>query len=162
MAQTPFDEDDLFEEATQQMQAEGDDALARARDAVPDTDTVLTADEDDLDAILNALSSTLASEEIETALQDAQKAFVLGQRADAFDDEYITKTQAAIETLTETVETLHAIDAAATDLTEALIRFETIDTMPQNDTETADTTPCDDESPPESDSQGALTETPSE
>ncbi|MDL0118150.1 DUF5790 family protein [Halobacterium salinarum] len=162
MAQTTFDEDDLFEEATQEMQAEVDDALARARDAVPDTDIVLTSDEDDLDAILNALSSTLDTEEIETALEDAQKAFVLGQRADAFDNEYITETQAAIETLTETVDTLHAIDAAATDLNEALTRFETIDTRPQGDTGTADTTPSDDESPAQSDSQGALTETTSE
>lgn len=64
--------------------------------------------------------------------------------------------------ITETVETLHAINGAATDLSEALTRFETIDTMPQGDTGTADATPSDDESPTQSDSQGALTEMTSE
>lgn len=155
MSQTTFDEDELFEEATEEMQADVDDALARAREAIPDTDAVLTTDEDDLGTILDTLSSTLDIEAIETELEEAQKEFVLGQRADAFDDEYISETQATIETLNETVETLHAIDAAATDLSEALTRFEGIDTTP-------DGSPSDDESTAQSDEQVDLTETTGE
>lgn len=155
MSQSTFDEDELFEEATEEMQAEVDNALARARGAIPNTNAVLTTDENNLDAILDGLSATLDIDTIETALEDAQKAFVLGQRADAFDDEYISETQTTIETLNETVETLHAIDTAATDLSEALTRFEDIDTTP-------DGTPSEDDSTAQSDEQADLTETTSE
>lgn len=144
MAQTTFDEDDLFDEATAEMQADVDDALARAREQIPSAETVLAADGDDLHAVLDSLTTTLNVEAIETALQEAQKAFVLGQRADAFDDDYITDTEATIATLDETTAALRSIETAATDLDEALTTFQdapdaetTDDDTPEEDADEA-------------------------
>lgn len=152
MAQTTFDEDDLFDEATAEMQADVDDALARARGQVPSAETVFAADGDDLHAVLDSLTTTLDVETIETALQEAQKAFVLGQRADAFDDDYITDTEATIATLNETTAALRSIETAATDLDEALTTFQDAPDAATTDDDTSE------EDTPEEDADEAPSE----
>lgn len=127
MSESMFDDDELFAEAAEELQVDVDDALTRAREHVPAEEVVLGADQDELQAVLASLTTTLDIEAIKDALQEARKAFVMGRRADAFDDEYIADTEATMTTLEDTVTTLQNIEAAATDLTEALTTFEDLD-----------------------------------
>lgn len=149
MSQTTFDEEELFDEATEEMQADVDDALARAREQLPGEEAILAADDDDLLTVIDSLTTTLDVDEVETALQEAQKAFVIGQRAEAFDDDYISETEAIIATLKETTDALQAIDTAATDLAEALAAFRDVP-----DAEAAQDTPAEDTDETDKDDAG--------
>lgn len=162
MSQTTFDEDELFDEASEEMQADVDNALARAREQIPGEETVLTADDGDLLAVLDSLTTTLDVEEIETALQGAQKAFVIGQRAEAFDDDFINDTEATIATLEETTDTLRTIDTAATSLAEALTAFQDRDALDAGATENDDTLAEEPDETPSEDDETAQTESDAE
>ena len=59
----------------------------------------------------------------EAAVADVKKTFLLGQRADAFESEYATETEATISELEETVTTLGAIASASEELREALAGY---------------------------------------
>ena len=78
----------------------------------------------------------------EAAVADVKKTFLLGQRADAFELEYVTETEATMSELEETVTTLGAIASASEELREALAGYST-------DVESASVTDSRDEEPEE-------------
>ena len=52
--------------------------------------------DESLPVVLEPVDAALTIEPVEEALTDAQKAFLLGKRVDAFDEEYVTETEARI------------------------------------------------------------------
>ena len=106
MSQSTFDDDDLFGEAAEETRAEVHDHLAAAREELPDPDDVWTTDADNVLGALNGLKSALDVGDAVKHVRSAKKAYVLGERADAFDDADDLEAEiAAIESLVGDIET---------------------------------------------------------
>ena len=106
MSQSTFDDDDLFGEAAEETRAEVHDHLAAAREDLPDPDDVWTTDADNVLGALNGLKSALDVGDAVEHVRSAKKAYVLGERADAFDDADDLEAEiAAIESLVGDIET---------------------------------------------------------
>jgi TolA-binding protein len=124
MSQSRFDDEELFAEATEEMQADVEEALARVTEHLPTDDVLFEVADESLPVVLESVDAALTIEPVEEALTDAQKAFLLGKRADAFDEEYVAETEARITQFQETIATLRGIETATADLADALSRFE--------------------------------------
>jgi hypothetical protein len=86
MSQSTFDNDELFDEATSEMREEVEAALAEARAALPEPDAIWDVEADNTLGVMNALKGALDTGDAADHLREAKKQFVLGQRADAFED----------------------------------------------------------------------------
>jgi hypothetical protein len=84
--QSTLADDDLFGEAAAEMREEVEGHLDDARAALPDADAVWDADADNVLGVLNTLRSALDVGDAAEHLRQAKKTFIVGQRADAFDD----------------------------------------------------------------------------
>ncbi|NHX35292.1 MULTISPECIES: DUF5790 family protein [Halolamina] len=86
MSQTTFDEDDLFGEAAEEMRGEVESHLADARASLPAADAVWEIESDNALGALNSLKSALDTGDAAEHLRAAKKQYVMGERADAFED----------------------------------------------------------------------------
>ena len=130
MSQSTFDEDDLFGEAAAETRAEVEEHLTAARGELPDPDAVWETDADNVLGVLNGLKSALTVGDAADSVRSAKKAYVLGERADAFEDANDLKAeieeleglvgdvQAASETVSELTGTIPAIRGALQDATD--------------------------------------------
>ncbi|MFD1570618.1 DUF5790 family protein [Halorubrum laminariae] len=129
MSQSTFDDDDLFGEAAAETRAEVEEHLAAARGELPDPDAVWETDADNVLGVLNGLKSALDIGDAVDSVRSAKKAYVLGERADAFEDaddlqaeieeleELVGDIEAAAETVGELTGTVPAIRGALQDAT---------------------------------------------
>jgi hypothetical protein len=86
MSQTTFDEDDLFGEAAEEMRSEVEEHLAAAREALPAADAIWDVEAENTLGVLNSLRSALDTGDAAEHLRQAKKQYVMGERADAFED----------------------------------------------------------------------------
>lgn len=108
MSQSTFDDDDLFGEAAAEMRAEVEDHLQDARESLPDPDAVWDVEADNVLGVLNSLRSALDTGDAADHLRQAKKQYVMGERADAFEDAEDLETAIAdLEELLEDVEAAH-------------------------------------------------------
>jgi len=99
-------DDDLFGEAAAEMHEEVEGHLDDARASLPDPDAVWDVEADNVLGVLNALKSALDVGDAADHLRQAKKTFVVGQRADAFDDP---------DALSEEIEDLEGLVASIED-----------------------------------------------
>jgi len=118
MSQTTLDDDDLFDEAANEMRADVEDALGKARAALPDSDAIWDVDADNALGVLNGLRTALDTDAAADHLRDAKKWYTMGERADAFED--ADDLRAAIDDLEELFETIAAAREEASDLAATL------------------------------------------
>lgn len=108
MSQTTLDDDELFGEAASEIRTDVESSLETAREALPDTDAVWSAEADNTLGVLNSLHSALDTGDATTHLRDAKKWYMMGKRADAFDDaEDLDAEIERLETVVEELETAH-------------------------------------------------------
>ena len=108
MSQTSLDDDELFGEMASEMRQDVEAALDAAHEELPAADDVWETDADNVLGVLNGLRSALSVGEAEDHLRDAKKAFVMGKRADAFEDaEDLEEDIEALEDLVGTIEDAH-------------------------------------------------------
>jgi hypothetical protein len=106
MSQSSLDDDELFGEAAEEMRADVEEHLDAAREELPESGTIWDVDADNTLGVLNALRSALDVGDVESHLRDAKKAFVVGQRADAFEDaDDLEADLAAVEDVLADLET---------------------------------------------------------
>jgi hypothetical protein len=86
MSQSSLDDEELFGEAAEEMRSDVEEHLTAAREELPDADAIWEVEAENTLGVLNALRSALDIEGVEEHLRDAKKAFVMGERADAFED----------------------------------------------------------------------------
>ncbi len=86
MSQSTLEDDDLFGEAASEMRADVEESLAAAREELPDADSVWKTEAENVLGVLNGLKSALDVGDATARLREAKKWFVIGQRADAFED----------------------------------------------------------------------------
>lgn len=104
MSQSTFDEDDLFGEAAEEMRSEVEEHLAAAREALPAADAVWDVQAENTLGVLNSLRSALDTGDAAEQLRQAKKQYVMGERADAFED--ADDLAAAIDDLEELLEAI--------------------------------------------------------
>ncbi|WP_232700522.1 DUF5790 family protein [Halobacterium wangiae] len=106
MSQSSLDDDELFGEAAEEMRADVEEHLDAARAELPAGDDIWDVEADNTLGVLNALRSALAVDDVEGHLRDAKKAFVVGERADAFEDaDDLEADLAAVEDVLADLET---------------------------------------------------------
>jgi hypothetical protein len=125
MSQSTFDDDELFGEAASEMRAEVEESLAEARAALPDADAVWDAEADNTLGVLNGLRSALDVGDAEDHLRAAKKTYVMGERADAFEDaddlaEAIEEVEELMATITEAHEKVSDLAKTVPELRSAL------------------------------------------
>ena len=86
MSQATLDNDELFDEAASEMREDVESSLDDARAALPESDDIWDADADNSLGVLNGLKGALDTGDAEDHLRSAKKQFVVGKKADAFDD----------------------------------------------------------------------------
>lgn len=120
MGQTTLDDDDLFDEAADEMRADVEDALGQARAELPDSNSVWKVDTDVDNAlgVLNGLRTALDTGDAGDHLRNAKKWYTMGERADAFEN--ADDLQADIEELEELIETIGTAREETSDLTTTL------------------------------------------
>ncbi|KAB1197257.1 MULTISPECIES: DUF5790 family protein [Haloferax] len=131
MSQATLGDDDLFGEAAAEMRADVEEHLDEARAVLPDADDVWNADADNVLGVLNGLRSSLNVEDATEHLRQAKKWYVIGERADAFDDpedleeaiedleELLGMVEEAHELVGELTNTMPQLRGALTDAAEA-------------------------------------------
>jgi hypothetical protein len=108
MSQTTFDEDDLFGEAAAEMRSEVESHLGDARAALPAADSVWDVEAENTLGVLNSLRSALDTGDAAEHLRQAKKQYVMGERADAFEDaEDLEEEIDDLEDLIEDIEEAH-------------------------------------------------------
>jgi len=120
MAQSTLDDDELFDEASEEMRDDVEDALKEAREALPEADDILDVEGDNIIGVLNSLKSGLDAGEAEDALREAKKWFNIGKEANAFDDEFTDEAEEDIAEIEEALGALDDAEESATDLTDAV------------------------------------------
>ncbi|QHS16637.1 DUF5790 family protein [Halopenitus persicus] len=115
MGQSTFDDDDLFGEAAAETRAEVESHLEAARAELPDPDSVWETEGDNVLGVLNGLKSALDAGDAADHLRQAKKAYVLGERADAFED--ADDLEAAIDDVADLIADLEDAAADVADLT---------------------------------------------
>ncbi|WP_435316866.1 DUF5790 family protein [Haloarchaeobius sp. TZWSO28] len=86
MSQSTLNDDELFGEAASEMREDVEASLEKAWAELPDADDVWETSADNVLGVLNGLRSALDTGDAEDHLRDAKKWFMMGQRADAFED----------------------------------------------------------------------------
>ena len=100
MSQTTLD-DELFDEAAGELEADVEAALEEARDALPDPDALWAVEADNALGVLNGLRAALAAEDASEHLREARKWYEMGRRAEAFEDGELAEEIEAVESLFE-------------------------------------------------------------
>ncbi|RDI71417.1 DUF5790 family protein [Halopelagius longus] len=103
-SQSTLGDDDLFGEAAEEMRSEVEEHLDAVRGSLPDADAIWDTEAQNVLGVLNGLKSALDVEEAEENLRQAKKTFIVGQRADAFEDPDSLESEiASVQELLETV-----------------------------------------------------------
>lgn len=127
MSQTTLD-DELFDEAAGELQADVEAALEEARGALPDPETLWSVEADNALGVLNGLRAALAAEDASEHLREARKWYEMGRRAEAFEDgdlaDEIEAVEGLFEQLGEAREQVSALAGTLPELKGALEEFE--------------------------------------
>lgn len=106
MSQATLDDDDLFGEAAGEITENIESSLDAATAAIPDTDSIWTVEAENTLGVLNGLKGAFEVDDAESHLREAKKWFVVGKRADLFEDpDDIEAEIETIESLMEQIET---------------------------------------------------------
>jgi hypothetical protein len=105
-SQATLGDDELFGEAAAEMRADVEDHLDAARAELPDPDAVWETEAENVLGVLNGLKSSLDVGDAVDEIRQAKKWYVIGSRAEAFEDgddleAEIAELEALIETITE-------------------------------------------------------------
>ena len=107
MAQSTFDDDDLFGEAADEMRADVEEHLRAAKSTLPTADAVWETDADNVLGALNGLRSALDTGDAVEELRQAKKQYVMGERAGAFEDDELADEIEDLQELVASLEEAH-------------------------------------------------------
>lgn len=108
MSQSTFEDDDLFDEAADDIRTDVETHLDAARDSLPESDEIWTVEAENTLGVLNTLSQALDPGDAVEHLRDAKKWYTMGERAGAFEDADDLAAQIeALDAVMADVETAH-------------------------------------------------------
>ena len=97
MSQSTFEDDDLFDEAADDIRSDVEERLDAVANALPDGDAIWSVEADNTLGVLNSLRSALDVDDAADDLREAKKWYAMGKRAEVFEDS--DDLEARIETL---------------------------------------------------------------
>ncbi|MFB6255997.1 MAG: DUF5790 family protein [Haloplanus sp.] len=118
MSQTTLGDDELFGEAAEEMRADVETHLTKARAELPAAADIWETEADNVLGVLNGLRSALDAGDAEDHLRQAKKWYTMGERADAFED--ADDLAAAIEDLESLIDSIDKAHDDVSDLTNAI------------------------------------------
>ncbi len=108
MSQSTFEDDDLFDEAADDIRTDVETHLDAARDSLPESDEIWTVEAENTLGVLNTLGQALDPGDAAEHLRDAKKWYTMGERAGAFEDADDLAAQIeALDAVMADVETAH-------------------------------------------------------
>lgn len=139
-SQATLGDDELFGEAAAEMRTDVEDHLDAARAELPDPDEVWETDADNVLGVLNGLKSSLNVGDAADELRQAKKWYVIGSRAEAFEDAddleaEITELEGLVETITEAREQVGELTGTMPQLRGALQEAADADEKEEEDEE---------------------------
>lgn len=114
MSQSTLSDDELFGEAASEIRDDVESSLEAARAELPEADEVWETDADNALGVLNGLKSALDVGDAAERVRDAKKWFVIGERADAFED--ASDLEDDIEELEDVIEEIEGAREEVSDL----------------------------------------------
>jgi hypothetical protein len=156
-------QEELFSEASGELQSEVEDALARARDSLPSQESLVVEEDAALSEVVAGLPAEFDPSEPAEALRTAQKRVALGEQADAFDEEFVAEATTAIEQLEDAVDALRRVSDTAPTLAAALATLQEMhpETPAEHDAQTDPPSPESAESSAADSAPGTNEEAPS-
>jgi hypothetical protein len=113
-------EEELFTEASGELQREVEESLENARESLPAREALMTEEQTALNTVVAGLPAELDPSESSEALRTAQKRFALGEQAAAFDEEFSAEMRTALDELEDAVDALQTVGDTAPELAGAL------------------------------------------
>lgn len=106
MSQSTLDDDELLGEAASEIREDVEANMDDARSELPSAERIWAVDAENTLGVLNSLKSSLDVGDAAESLRDARKWFMVGERADAFEDpEALEEELDELAALIETIET---------------------------------------------------------
>ncbi|WP_122087983.1 DUF5790 family protein [Halalkalicoccus subterraneus] len=115
MSQSTLDDDELLGEAASEIRADVEANMEAARAELPSADAIWDVDAENTLGVLNSLKSSLDAGDAAENLRDARKWFMVGERADAFEDPDALEEE--LEELADLIGTVEGAREQVTDLT---------------------------------------------
>jgi hypothetical protein len=136
-------EEELFTEASGELQSEVEDALESARESLPSQESLVVEEDAAVSEVVAGLPAELDPSEPAAALRTAQKRFALGEQADAFNEEFVAEATTAIEQVENAVDALQRVGDTAPTLAAALATLQGVypETPTEQDAQTDAPTP---------------------
>lgn len=130
MSQSTLDDDDLLGEAASEIREDVEAHLDAARTELPGPDEIWDTDAENTLGVLNGLRSALDTGEATARLRDAKKWFMVGERADAFEDpdslqEELDEIEELIEEIEDARERVGDLASTVPELRGSLEEFDT-------------------------------------
>lgn len=114
MSQSTLDDDELLGEAASEIRADVESNMDAARNELPAADAIWETDAENTLGVLNSLKSSLSVGDAAENLRDARKWFMVGERADAFEDPDTLEEE--LDQLAELIETVENAREKVNDL----------------------------------------------
>lgn len=114
MSQSTLSDDELFGEAASEIRDDVESSLEAAKAELPEADEVWETDADNVLGVLNGLKSALDVGDAAEHVRDAKKWFMIGERADAFED--ASDLEDDIEELEDVIEEIEGAREEVSDL----------------------------------------------
>lgn len=114
MSQSTLDDDELLGEAASEIREDVETNMDAARSELPAADAIWETDAENTLGVLNSLKSSLDVGDAVENLRDARKWFMVGERADAFEDPDSLETE--LDELAELIENIETAREKVTDL----------------------------------------------
>lgn len=114
MSQSTLDDDDLLGEAASEIREDVEANMDAARSELPSAEEIWAVDAENTLGVLNSLKSSLDVGDAAGSLRDARKWFMVGERADAFEDP--EELEEELDELAALVETVEEARGKVTDL----------------------------------------------
>lgn len=114
MSQSTLDDDELLGEAASEIREDVETNIEAARSELPAADAIWETDAENTLGVLNSLKSSLDVGEAVENLRDARKWFMVGERADAFEDPDSLKEE--LDELAELIEEIENAREKVSDL----------------------------------------------
>lgn len=150
MSQSTLDDDDLLGEAASEIREDVEVHLDAARAELPDADEIWETDAENVLGVLNGLKSTLDTGEAADRLRDAKKWFMVGERADAFEDpeslqEELDELEELIGEIEDTRNSVGDLASTVPELRESLEEFDADETGDEDEEDASDANADEDE-----------------
>ena len=108
MSQSTFEDDDLFDEAADDIRSDVEESLDAVETTLPDGDAIWSVEADNTLGVLNSLRSALDVGDAAEHLREAKKWYAMGKRAEVFEDSDDLEARIeALDGVLSDVETAH-------------------------------------------------------